>query len=247
MTPSFRARAATAARLLELLVFPSSCRLCGRPLEEPGERILCRECLGTLKAEEAPRCPVCGRFFEGEVEGHLCARCLERPPAFRRHRSCGRYAGGLKEAILIFKYGRQAPLSRPLAAFMETSLGRDEDLWRDVDGLVPVPLHSRRKRERGFNQALLLARDLARLRGLRVLDGCLVRVGAGPVQAGLRAAEREANVRGIYAVRKARKVRDRVLVLVDDVFTTGATLRECARVLVEAGAREVRAITLAQA
>lgn len=112
---------------------------------------------------------------------------------------------------------------------------------------MPVPLHRVRRRERGFNQSRLLARDLGRLREMKVLDGALVKVRNAPAQAGLRAAERERNAVGAYAVRRPDKVRGKVIVLVDDVTTTGATLRECARVLVEAGAKEVRAITLAQA
>jgi len=134
-----------------------------------------------------------------------------------------------------------------LARFADAAVGPDPGLWEGVDLLVPVPLHPSRRRDRGFNQARLLARDMARLRGLRVIDGCLVKVRNAPPQAGLRAADRERNVVRAYAVRRPDRVRGRTLVLVDDVTTTGATLRECARVLMEAGAREVRAVTLAQA
>ena len=138
-------------------------------------------------------------------------------------------------------------MSRPLAAFAEACLGGDEALWRGADALVPVPLHPSRRRERGFNQARLLARGLAAGRGLAVLDGALIKTRNAPAQAGLRAADRERNVRRAYAVKRPDLVRGRVLVLVDDVTTTGATLRECAGVLMDAGAKEVRAVTLAQA
>ena len=100
---------------------------------------------------------------------------------------------------------------------------------------------------RGFNQSRLLARDLAALRGLGVIAGALVKTRNAPAQAGLRAADREWNVRGAYAVRRPDRVAGRTLILVDDVTTTGATVRECAKVLMEAGAKDVRAITLAQA
>jgi ComF family protein len=242
-----RAGAARLARLVELLVFPSFCHLCREPLEEAGERIVCGACLSKLEAPAGPLCPLCGRFHQGSGEDHLCARCLNEDPAFTCHRSCGVYGGTLKDVILLFKYRRYAPLSRPLARFANASLASDERLWADADALVPVPLHPSRRRERGFNQARLLARDLAGLRGLDVLDGCLVKVRNVPPQAGLRAAEREKNVVRAYAVKHPDRVWGRTLILIDDVTTTGATIRECARALRQAGAKEVRAITLAQA
>lgn len=247
MTFSPRAGALRLARLVELLVFPSFCRLCRIPLEEPGERIVCAACLAALAAYEGPFCSRCGRLLQDAGEAHACARCLADPPAFTRHRSCGIYGGTLKDVILLFKYRRYAPLGRPLGRFMDESLGTDRELWDGAEALVPVPLHPSRRRDRGFNQARILARELARRRGLGLLEGALVKVRNAPPQAGLRAAERERNVVRAYAVRHPDRVSGRTLVLVDDVSTTGATLRECARVLKKAGAKDVRAVTLAQA
>ena len=247
MTLRWRAAAARVARLAELLIFPSFCHLCRDPLEDPGERIVCGACLAKLTPRCGPLCPLCGRFLEGPDEAHACARCLENPPSFSLHRSCGAYGGALKEVILLFKYRKCAPLGRPLARFADAALGPEPGLWASAELLVPVPLHPSRRRERGFNQSKILARELARLKGLDVLDGCLAKVRNAPAQAGLRAAERERNVVGAYAVRRPVRLRGRTLILVDDVTTTGATLRECARVLKAAGAKEVRAVTLAQA
>jgi ComF family protein len=247
VTGPVRAGASALAKLAELLVFPSSCRLCAALLDRPGERIVCGDCLGRLVPRRGPVCPVCGRFFEGDAGEHLCRRCLADRPAFSAHRSCGAYGGALKDVILLFKYRRYAPLGRPLARFAEDALGGEEALWEGAEFVVPVPLHRARRRERGFNQALLLARELAERQGLEVLKGSLVKTRNVPAQAGLRAADRERNVVGAYAVKRPERVRGRVLVLVDDVTTTGATIRECARVLVEAGAKDVRAVTLAQA
>jgi ComF family protein len=247
VTGALWARAAALAKLIELLVFPSACRLCAAILDETGERIVCRDCLGRLVPRQGPVCPVCGRFLESAGEEHPCGRCLGARPAFSFHRSCGAYAGTLKDVVLLFKYRKCAPLSRPLARFAETALASEPRLWEGADFLVPVPLHRARRRDRGFNQSRLLARDLAKGRGMKVLGGVLVKVRNVPPQAGLRAAERERNVVGAYAVRRPDRIRGRTLILVDDVTTTGATLRECARVLIRAGAKEVRAITLAQA
>lgn len=247
MTRALRAGAAALAKLVELLVFPSSCRLCADLLDEPGEKIVCRDCLGRLVPRRGPVCPVCGRFLESAGEEHPCRRCLEARPDFSLHRSCGAYSGTLKDVVLLFKYRKCSPLSRPLAVFAEAALASEPRLWEGVDFLVPVPLHRARRRDRGFNQSRLLARDLAKSRGIRVLGGALVKARNAPPQAGLRAAERERNVVGAYVARRPDRVRGRTLVLVDDVTTTGATLRECARALMQAGAKEVRAITLAQA
>jgi ComF family protein len=247
VTGALRARAAALAKLIELLVFPSACRLCAASLDETGERIVCRDCLGRLVPRQGPVCPVCGRFLESAGEEHPCGRCLEARPDFSLHRSCGAYAGTLKDIVLLFKYRKCAPLSRPLARFADDSLGSERLLWEGADFLVPVPLHRARRRDRGFNQSRLLARDLAKLRGMKVLGGALVKARNAPPQAGLRAADRERNVVGAYTVRRPDRIRGRTLILVDDVTTTGATLRECARVLMEVGAKEVRAITLAQA
>lgn len=244
---SLRAAAAGWARLAELLAFPSFCKICREPLERPGETIVCGACLAKLEPRQGPFCPRCGRFEAGPGGDHLCGRCLRQTPAFSRHRSCGVYGGRLKDVILLFKYRKYAPLSRPLARFAESCLGGEAALWDGVDALVPVPLHPSRRRDRGFNQARLLARDLAAGRGLTVLRGALVKVCNAPAQAGLKAADRERNVRGVYAVARRNRVGGRTLLLVDDVTTTGATVRECARVLMAAGAKEVRAITIAQA
>jgi ComF family protein len=247
VTPSPRARAAGLARLAELLVFPTFCKICREPLEKAGERIVCAVCLARLAPRTGPACPRCGRFEAGDGADHLCGRCLGEEPAFSVHRSCGAYGGTLKDLILLFKYRKYAPLSKPLARFAAAALASEGALWEKADLLVPVPLHGSRRRERGFNQSLLLARDLGALRGLDVLPGALVKTRKAPAQAGLRAADRERNVRRAYAVKSRRRIEGRTLILVDDVTTTGATIRECARVLRDAGAAEVRAITLAQA
>ena len=247
MTLSLRAGAAGLVRLAGLLVFPSFCHICREPLEDAGEKIVCGACLAKLAPRGGPICPRCGRFHMGSGGDHLCARCLGQAPAFALHRSCGVYGGVLKDVILLFKYRKYAPLSRPLARFADSCLSGDQPLWENAELLVPVPLHPSRRRDRGFNQARLLARDLAARRGLDVLAGALVKTLNRPAQAGLRAADRERNVRRAYAVKHADRVRGRTLILIDDVTTTGATIRECARVLKEAGAKEVKAITLAQA
>lgn len=247
MTSARRPARRPLIRFLGLVVFPSFCRLCGALLENPDERVVCRRCLDRAVPRRGPGCFCCGRFFDEAGEPHLCGRCLADPPPFTRHRSAGRYDGAVKDLILLFKYGGFSLLAGDLAAFIDLALSGDTGLWDGIEAIVPVPLDRRRKRERGFNQAGLIARRLGRLRGLAVLDRRLVKVRAVPPQVSLEAAERERNVRGAYAVRKSEDIRGRTLLVLDDVFTTGSTLRECSVVLKKAGAAEVRALTVAQA
>jgi len=233
--------------LADLLVYPSFCEICESFLERPGEKVICRECLEKLRPSLSSHCPACGRFFEGAGESHLCGACLTRRPPFARHRSYTKYDGLAKDVILLFKYRGNEILGRSLAGLMNEALGGEDDLWDGADGVLAVPLHPKKLRKRGYNQAAVLARRLAGLRGIPYVDNRLLKARHNPAQTSLDAAEREANVKGAYLVRKPGSLNGRVLLLVDDVFTTGATIGECSRVLLRAGAREVRAITFAQA
>jgi competence protein ComFC len=234
-------------KLADVLVYPSFCELCHGFLEKPGEQVICRDCRDELRPCVSSFCLACGRFFEGAGEPHLCGDCLSQPPPFARHRSSAKYEGVVKEVILLFKYRGYEVLGKHLGDLVRRSIGGEDDLWVGVDALVPVPLHPKKLRKRGYNQAAVLARHLARLKGVELLENSLVKVRNNPAQTSLTGAEREDNVRGAYAVKKPDSVNGRVVLLVDDVCTTGATLAECSRALKRAGAREVRAVTAARA
>jgi len=152
-------------------------------------------------------------------------------------RSAGRYEGALRDVIHAFKYEGRRSLAAPLAAMMRDA-GRP--VLADCDCVVPVPLHPWRRLRRGFNQA----RDLAGRLDRPVADA-LWRVRATPSQMALPAGARRTNLRGAFMVSPLVTIEDRVVTLVDDVRTTGATLDECAKVLLRGGAREVRALTIA--
>jgi ComF family protein len=175
-----------------------------------------------------------------------CPRCRRIPGFIDAARSAGLYEGPLREIIHAFKYEGRRGLAGPLAAMMRTA---GAGILADADAVVPVPLHPWRRMRRGFNQA----DDLARRLGLPVMRA-LWRVQATTPQAGLSSAARRRNIRGAFqlspfATARLRRafVEDRVVVLVDDVRTTGATLDACASVLKRAGARQVRALTAARA
>jgi ComF family protein len=241
------------------VIFPSSCPLCSQELYEAGLTGVCRACWESLAPWNGPACAQCGLPFTSEraldAEPAVCALCRNEAFDFDRARSYGLYGGNLRAAILQLKFQRRERLGRRLGALMAPS-------WRDLEDsgageaavLVPVPLHSTRERERGFNQAELLARGLsamlARSRNTlapRVEPRALRRTRATPPQTGLSLSARRENVRGVFAVSDPARVRDLVIVLVDDVMTTGATLSACASALKGAGAAAVLALTLARA
>ena len=247
MKLSLRGAFARTAKLFELAVFPSACKICKALLEAPAEKVLCQACLDKIVPCRAPFCPACGRFFDGAGEPHYCSACLNEAPPFSAHRSAARYRGPLKDALLLFKYRRYRVLGANLAGFAAEALKKEDGLWSGVDLIVPVPLHRRRRWDRGFNQAEVLAREIGRIRRIPVEARALIKVRSVPPQTSLERDERRSNVRDAYRLDGAEGLRDKVVLLVDDVYTTGSTLRECAGVLRNGGVKEVRAVTVAQA
>jgi ComF family protein len=152
------------------------------------------------------------------------------------------YQGVLAEAIQRFKYQGDINLAGPLSWFWNKI--NLEDL--SFEAIIPVPLHPARLRKRGFNQALLLGKTLGKIHNKRILTGALRRIRNTIPQVQLDHSERVKNVRGAFAVRKQEEIMDKRLLLVDDVFTTGATVNECARVLKKSGAKEIIVLTLAR-
>jgi ComF family protein len=233
--------------LLDVLL-PATCEVCELPLEEPAERALCRVCLATMSPPRAPLCPTCGLPL-GRGAASSCASCRIAPPAFATARAAALYvpsaAGGnvLARAVQRLKYDRRRALARALGGLMALRYPFGPDAV-----LIPVPLHPRRLRRRGFNQAELLAAEVARRRGLQIAPTVLVRPRPTAAQPGLGAAARRRNLRDAFRIAgPSTSIAHRDLVLVDDVLTSGATADACARVLREAGARRVDVFTLGRA
>ncbi len=255
--PSFLAElmrdAVVAARSL---VFTDHCALCHTPGggENTDRLQLCDVCRDRLPRLEAPFCQVCGQWFVGEIP-HLfrCGNCAGRRFAFEFARAPFQARRELRELVHRFKYGGQLWLAPTLGGLLADALRgprADPRLAAEPEWLlVPVPLHARRLREREFNQAEELARHLAHATGLP-LAPVLRRRRYTTVQASLDRARRLHNLRGAFTLhqgRTATRVHGRAVLLIDDVFTTGATTQECAHILkTDGGARRVVVLTLAR-
>lgn len=230
---------------LDLLDFflPQFCRFCGKSAGNGAEPALCADCAAKVDWVASPLCPHCGRVFATrEGEDHLCGACQTEPSPFARARAAVIYEGPAADAVKKFKYGRRLDLLPVLQHWLRRRPACRE-LVDAADLLTPVPLHVRRLKERGFNQALLLAqafpdKPLAR--------EALIRVRHTVPQSGLNPKERRENVKKAFAAPRPEDIKGKRVLLIDDVYTTGATVRECAKVLRKAGAREVNVLTVAR-
>jgi ComF family protein len=230
--------------------FPSGCRICERLLTSASRVPLCEECLASFERVPDIICEVCGRPLPGlaqkDGEQLLCPACQDRMYAFDRARSFAVYQDAVVPAILLLKFEQIEPLGAWFAERLAEMVGAERDgLAADV--VVPVPLHRERERERGYNQAALLSKPLARRLRLPHKAALLMRIRARPDKQVLSLEERWESVRGAFATRPGIQVDNLRVLLVDDVLTTGATLDSCSRALREAGAKSVIGLTVARA
>lgn len=226
--------------LLDIFV-PPVCPLCEEALKKGA---LCGDCLALFEKEKirGAFCTTCGEPFASETGGaHRCGRCSSVDPLFVEARSAFLYEGRVRDAVHSFKYGGRVTLGVPLARLMIETIALSET----PDVVVPVPLHRERLRSRGYNQSLLLARAASRIISAPVDRLHLRKTRLTADQVDLTAREREENVRGAFEA-DASAFKDKTVLLIDDVLTTGSTVRECSKMLSKAGAR-VFVATLARA
>jgi ComF family protein len=227
-------------------LFPPLCHVCRTFIPDAGALHICPACREEMPMVGSPLCPVCGIPFLGAGEDHPCEACLTDPPSFDAARAALLYEGPCRDLVHAFKYRNKTHLRRPLALL--TMEGVSEFVAsRAPDLIVPVPLHVRRLRSRGFNQAVLLGDLLAREWKLPLARRALRRIRWTEPQINLAAHERRDNVKGAFAVADPAAVAGKRVLLVDDVLTTGSTAEECSRVLKRAAAAEVTVITVARA
>jgi ComF family protein len=214
---------------------------------------ICEACFELIERVPEPICQVCGMPLLPADHGHSdwCRACVASPPHFGRARAVARYRPGISEdgqvvpsIIRRHKYGRDQSLSRALVQCIGDNLPLNAG---DYDLVIPVPLHRRRLRWRGFNQAALLGVAVASRMECKLDVAALARIRDTPPQTMQHSAGRRQNVRGAFVVTHPERIANRRLLLVDDVMTTGATLDECARTLLAGGARRVDVFTVARA
>jgi ComF family protein len=226
------------------LLYPPHCAACEADTA-PGV-YLCAACAQGVKRIEAPFCRKCSQPFDGAIEGEfICAQCHERGYHFECAVTRLMSRGVVRDFVHRFKYNGHFYLRHPLAEWMAEALDDDRIRTQPFDAFVPVPLHPARYRERDFNQAEVLAKLVAKRAGKPVWNA-LKRTRYTSTQTKLDREERMENLRNAFKVRHAFSVKSRHLILVDDVFTTGSTVEECARVLSQAGAASVRVVTVAR-
>lgn len=226
------------------LFYPPFCAVCARAIES--SQTLCRDCAESAPRIRAPFCAKCSQPFPGDITGSFtCANCADRLLHFGAAVSAYRSRSVVRELIHAFKYNRQLYLRHQLGRWLAETLEDPRLAGRSFDFIVPVPLHPARERERGFNQAELLATALQRRSGLPVRK-VLQRTRYTTTQTQFDRSERMENLRGAFRLRRGSNVQDLRVLLVDDVLTTGSTLSECASVLHQAGALSIHAATVAR-
>ncbi len=263
--------AGVAGESLFATFFPGDCRLCGAPLSSISRLPVCSDCLNAIIPVSGPTCVVCGeRVLSGagleesgraaedgrptqDGRGTRCGLCRRTEQPYARARAYGSYDGNLRGLVHLLKYEQVRPAARVLGRMLaQAAQGMLADAGGEVRVMLPVPLHSSKLRQRGFNQAELIAREAARelppcARGDLRLDSLVLRrTRATDSQTGLTRHQRRENIRGAFEVARPEAIAGQEVLLVDDVFTTGTTVSECARVLRRAGAERVLVATVAR-
>jgi len=237
MWRSIKQRGYPVASLSLAALYPSRCPVCNNHSDSLSYAPICRDCWSGIERYRGPSCRICAVPLSSDCS-FVCGDCLSRKPSFSSVLNFGLYSGTLREAIHLLKFNGVKRLVKPLGGFLH------ELTFPALDGIVPVPLSKSALRQRGFNQTLLLARVLARRLEIPLCMNALHKRKDTPAQIGLKAKERLANLKNAFEV--VEPVAGKQLLLLDDVMTTGATVRECSKTLVKAGAKEVVVVTLAR-
>jgi len=229
----------TMVKMIALSLFLPRCRNCGLDLVQPGEKIICSDCRQKICLNMETQCLICGKFIPDGIE--TCGSCLLQPPPFLRHISFAAYEDTLREIIILYKYGEVEALKTFLTSLYLEIL--QKKLPHGFHAVVPVPVD--RERRHGFMPVWTMGRLLARELKIEFLPKLLQKKKSTPPQVGLSQAQRKTNLNGAFALAEKQKLAGKKILLIDDVTTTGTTVRQCATILSKSGAM-VTALTLAQ-
>jgi ComF family protein len=246
---------------LSFTFFPADCRLCGAPLLNVSRLPVCQDCIQAIHPLRGTYCAVCGealqlspKFEDQKTEASAetrCALCQRTDPPYERAVAYGNYAGELRDLIHLLKFHFVRPSAPVLGRMLaETIASLERAMPVGTIAVVPVPLYHRKRAQRGFNQAETIAREalqeLRRPTRFELCSGVLLRSRETGSQIGLTRHQRRENLRGAFTVSDPTRIAKRDILLIDDVFTTGTTASECARVLLRAGAARVWVATVAR-
>lgn len=225
-------------RILEL-IYPNKCIYCNELIPIGGDSLVCEECSNNIKVADKPRCIMCDRPIKITAVCHICK---DMNIYFDKGFAVYNYEGKVKNAILNFKYNNKKRNCKPFSDIMLKYFLENSDTMPDI--IVPVPLYKKRYRKRGFNQSELLAIEISKGLGIETLN-VLDRIKETKPQSGLKMAQRIKNLKGAFALNEKYEVKDKNILIIDDIFTTGATCNECAKVLRKNGAQTIMFLTIA--
>ncbi|MBU0700404.1 ComF family protein [bacterium] len=240
------------------LIFPAECSLCPNPLETIKEHYICSDCIKKITPLDLPWCDKCGKPLSpsfNQIQQPLCRQCRTMKKYFTSARAVGAYEGVLKKAIWLFKYEGKTGLQDTLGHLMADRISHlgwadkveSSSLSREgIDIIIPVPLHKTRLKARGYNQSDILAVFMGKKLGIPVSRNNLKRIKATVTQASLKRSQRIKNIHNAFCIKQPDKFSGKRILLIDDVFTTGATSNECSRILKQAGSSDIFVLTLAR-
>ena len=226
-------------KILNFLL-PPHCPICGKQIWD--HHAVCGECFGKLHFISGAICQKCGKPLPYK-EAQVCASCLKKPPIYNRAISILKYNETSKALILPFKHADNIELTPLLSQWMSR---KGKDLILECDCIIPVPLHITRLFKRKYNQSALLAKSLSKIYKKEYLPSVLVRSKRTESQGHMSSTQRKQNIKNAFKIQNADRIKGKKVLLIDDVMTTGATINECTKVLLKAGAKSVSILTLAR-
>lgn len=223
-------------------VFPNICLCCDKSISK--DKMFCSDCFSKIPFVQGTICYRCGHKLNllPSQEKILCTKCLKKRPVYDKARAVFQYNSSSKNSILKFKYTGKIEYSRQ---FVQLLMQAGKELFPETDIIIPVPMHPKRKLSRGYNQAAVLANLLSKKTKIAYDEKILIRHKHTPKQENKTFEERHKNVKDAFIVKNKRKIKNRTVLLIDDVLTTGATVNNCAKTLKKAGASSVFVLTIA--
>ena len=233
------------------LIYPRWCKICDIRLSQGSIVCFCKSCWDEIKFINPPYCKKCGIPYPlaQNSDSFVCGNCINNKSYISKIRAIGIYDGVLRKAIHEFKYKGKSKLGFHLANLMIKKIKENQEIiefLKDVSFIIPVPLHRSKLKEREYNQSEILANLISKEIDIPVENNIIKRIKVTRPQSELKEEERQKNVKGVFEVKRNEKIEGKILLLIDDIVTTGATVEECAKVLIKSGANEIRVLSLSR-